>query len=81
MHIEASTLDVRLHCRHRAVWRKPGAGRQWEQVTAEVRALLQEWQDTSKARLDPGRRDVQFVSGDLVLLDIDRIPNPSWGLL
>ena len=52
-----------------------------EQVSTEVRAPLQERQDARKARLDPGRRDVQFVPGDLVLLDVDRIPLPSRGLL
>ena len=48
-----------------------------EQVTTEVRALLQELQDARKARLDPGRRDVQFVPGDLVLLDVDSIPSSN----
>ena len=52
-----------------------------EQVATEVRALLQELQDASKARLDPGRLDVQFVPGDLVLLDVDHIPLLSLGLL
>jgi len=67
---------------------RPAEARGWEavarlmeQVTTEVRALLQERQDARKARLDPGRRDVQFVPGDLVLLDFDRIPLPSRGLL
>ena len=52
-----------------------------EQVTTEVRALLQERQDARKARLDPGRWDVQFVQGNLVLLDVYSIQLPSRGLL
>jgi len=52
-----------------------------EQVTTEVRALLQERQDARKARLDPGRQDVQLVQGDLVLLDINSIQLQSLGLL
>ena len=42
---------------------------------------MQARQDTSKARLDPGRQDVQLVQGDLVLLDINSIQLQSLGLL
>ena len=38
-------------------------------VTGEVRALLQEHQDSRKAALDQRRRDVAFEVGDEVLLD------------
>ena len=50
-------------------------------VTAETRALLQERQDARKARLDPRRRDVRFAQGNQVLLDSERTPLPSRGLL
>jgi len=50
-------------------------------VTAETRALLQERQDARKARLDPRRRDVRFAPGDQVLLNSERTPLPSRGLL
>ena len=50
-------------------------------VTTETRALLQERQDARKARLDPRRRDVRFAPGDQVLLDSERTPLPSRGLL
>ena len=49
--------------------------------TAETRSLLQEQQDTLKALLDPRRRDVRFALGDQVLLDSERTPLPSRGLL
>ena len=52
-----------------------------DHVTGEVRALLQERQDTRKARLDPGRRDVRFEPGDEVLLDTSHTPLPSRGSL
>ena len=52
-----------------------------DHVTGEVRALLQERQDQRKARLDPGRRDVQFAVGDEVLLDTSHSPLPSRSLL
>ena len=48
-----------------------------DQVTGEVRALLQERQDLRKARLDPGRRDVVLVPGEEVLLDTTHSPLPS----
>ena len=38
-------------------------------VTAETLALLQEQQDTLKARLDPHRRDMRLAPGNQVLLD------------
>ena len=50
-------------------------------VTGEVRAMLQERQDSRKARLDVHRRDVQFVVGDEVLLDTTHTPLPSRSLL
>ena len=77
MQIEASTLDVS----YTTVAGGEAVAWLMEQMITEVRALLQERQDARKARLDPGRRDVQFVPGDLVLLDVDRIPLPSRGLL
>ena len=48
-----------------------------DQITGEVRALLQERQDARKARLDPGRRDVSFSPGDEVLVDTSHTPLPS----
>ena len=50
-------------------------------VTAETHALLQELQDTQKARLDPRRRDVRFALGNQVLLDSECTPLPSCRLL
>ena len=48
-----------------------------DQVTGEVRALLQEHQDRRKAALDQRRRDVTFEVGDEVLLDTTHTPLPS----
>jgi hypothetical protein len=50
-------------------------------VTTEVRALLQERQDRSKAKLDAHRRDVLFTEGDEVLLETEHTPLPSRSLL
>ena len=47
-----------------------------DQVTGEVRALLQDLQDRRKASLDPRRRDIQLSPGDEVLLDTTHIPLP-----
>jgi hypothetical protein len=52
-----------------------------DQITGEVRALVQERQDLRKARLDPGRRDVTFAPGEEVLLDTTHTPLPSRSLL
>ena len=48
-----------------------------DQVTGEVRALMQARQDRRKALLDARRRDVQLSVGDEVLLDTTHTPLPS----
>jgi hypothetical protein len=50
-------------------------------VTVEVRALLKERQERSKAKLDAHRLDVQFAEGDEVLHDTEHTPPPSRSLL
>ena len=47
-----------------------------DQVTGEVRALLQEHQNRRKAALDQRRRALHFDVGDEVLLDTTHTPLP-----